>query len=236
MEVSLFEDALPAALYSRLVARFVDGDSVPFVSVSRWFALDREPRLAIEQAMLVIAGLLPDRARVAGGEWFLRESEASLGMAWHYDLDRDVLQREERHVHPTYSSLLYFDSFGGPTIVADQLRGDDRDAGALLAPPSAVAVLPAPNRLVSFPGDRLHAVASIEQPGRRLTLSIHWWPSKPAAPFCLDSRYGAPELEGLAALPPFERGSARRGQAIALDGARLSSLPHRNRAPVWRPA
>jgi hypothetical protein len=234
----LVDDALPPALFRRLAARFVQRDVEPFYRESAWFALDAAPRLAVEQALRVLARHLPPDAGVRGGEWFVRIGRSSRGMRWHCDLD-GVAHADGRHRHPALSSLLYFADAGGPTLIADQnLCRDDwsaRPDGAA----GGVGYAPAANRFGLFGGDRLHGVAAVDGDDRqRLTLGVNWWPEKTGAATCVVPRYDSPDFDELRLVEPLDENwtGARAATPIALTAAELAALPHRGTLPLWTAA
>ena len=85
--------------------------------------------------------------------------------------------------HPLVATVLYLGEAGGATAVFDQTHQLGR-----LTPPTpnaAVACPPAVNRLLTFPGDRVHCVLHDpahlgERKDQRLTLLVNMWEHRPS--------------------------------------------------------
>ena len=105
-----------------------------------------------------------------------------------------------RVAYPETASVLYLGDVGGATAVFGQVKrrappsGDPAASSAANAlsprfPEEVSFAHPRRNRLLTFPGDRYHAVmrpceSPVNEEGQRVTLLVNWWRERPSG--CAD--------------------------------------------------
>jgi hypothetical protein len=133
--------------------------------------------------------LLPDSDSLKGVEWWVRSRTAAISMHLHFDRDESLARSTGKMRHPSFSSVLYLDDAGGPTLILDQTTCA---GGTSLFPTRAERCILSPpkrNSFLIFPGYLRHgvladpALAERNTPPRR-TLLLNWWDEQPAAPSC----------------------------------------------------
>jgi hypothetical protein len=201
---------------------------------SFWFPFKALPRLSVEQAIVLLASLLPTTDGLAGAEWWVPALRASQGMEWHCDCDRIVYSRDRLFVRPRISSVFYLGTIGGPTLVVDDVAADHRVRRPQIQN-GGVGFLPMPNRYGLFSGDRFHAVAISEGNELRITVAINWWTAKPSAPLCIDPPYDSSIFAPLQVpLAPFKTSEhTRPAKQIQLSAKQLAEMPHRKFCPIY---
>ena len=189
------EEALPPAAFRslrRAIARLGQERLRQSYWTTFWMPLDALPLHPVEEAVLLLSKLaLPARHRCTGAEWWLGRSHTTdVPIELHFDQDVRLREAGGALLHPSISTVLFFNRVrGGQLAITDQRadkRGDPRPARA-----SAMeAVAPRANRYAIFDGDRLHGVLDARgripegklpgPPGRlRLTLVVNFWKRRP---------------------------------------------------------
>ena len=150
------------------------------------YRLDQPPRNVVEQAVQELRSVLsmavPGFAQAGVVEWWAHKRPVtamwSSGFhALHFDTDELTFASDSETPlrHPLFSSIVYLENVGGPTLVINKTPG-----GAGLGD-DGVLVWPATNRCMCFPGNRLHGVlpdCSTAVPtngANRTSLIIAWW-------------------------------------------------------------
>eukprot|EP00040_Diaphanoeca_grandis_P021611 m.115334 g.115334 ORF g.115334 m.115334 type:complete len:452 (-) comp28414_c1_seq1:213-1568(-) len=131
---------------------------------SYMYQLKDEPKTSIELAIQhlrsVLSKTIPEIATATAVEWWAHKRDVSTmwsaGMhALHFDTDEQTFSDDVKAPplrHPVYSSVLYLQDVGGPTLVSDKIPGTGGlgEQGCL--------VWPERNRYMCFPGNLLHGV------------------------------------------------------------------------------
>ncbi|MFP6745207.1 MAG: hypothetical protein VCB77_08495 [Alphaproteobacteria bacterium] len=114
----------------------------------------------------------------AGVEWWLRHDPAGESKVFHFDKDEKLMALETRLENPTLATVYYFDSFGGPTLVAAQSATGDGELRPRVS--TELAEIPCrTNQLLAFPGGLRHAVLDSNASGSRTTFLMNWWRARP---------------------------------------------------------
>jgi len=191
MMTAFFDEVLGTRLYGELEHWIATcKDLSPYSSHSYWYSLSDEPKILPEYAIRSLAPLMPGLGDIVGVEWWLQKTDASKGMAWHFDHDRDLLNLTQQLIHPVWASVLYFSESSSPTVILDY-SPEDKQRTPQRPPSEAVAYLPSRNRFGVFKGNVMHAVAAAreDRARERVTMPLNWWHQKPMAPICLDTPY-----------------------------------------------
>ena len=205
-KISLFENALPAALFERLV------HAVEAVGMERiegmgtydttfWVPFPFEATNVVEECIGKLWDLVQPGPSCIGMEWWLGRLKYGKSLNFHTDRDRSLQKKTGQIVHPLWASILYLNRFpSSPTVILDQVLSPD---GKSWIPPKADSgrsLDAVPNHYVVFRGDLRHGVVAsgataekaseIEQtekpPALRLTLLVNYWKRRPAPPNCRD--------------------------------------------------
>ncbi len=204
--VRLFDDALPAPLFRRLLKRIVGLGSERLrtsYQTTFWFPLTAQPANVVEDAVLALRPNLPARPprKLVGVEWWLsRMRTSNVQVDFHRDLDNARLARDGVEVNPVFSSVLYLNRCrGGLLAVTAQPPNADNPA---LAPDrhDFDFVEPRGNRFCFFPAKLTHGVLDANneiplrklprEPGLRLAIAINWWHQRPlGVPTFAETKY-----------------------------------------------
>lgn len=211
-QIALHNRALPVPLFRRLalaVREVGDERLEESYTTNFWFPLEAEPCNIVEEAICRLRPLACPGPDCVGAEWWLGRLPYGQSLALHFDRDMTLEKRTGQTAHPLWSSILYLNRFpSSPTVILDQVLGEDRKS---LVPPVATsgkAVPPVPNQYVVYPGNLYHGVLANQAAqaraaragkaegacGLRLTLLINFWDRRPLPPICRDydgSVYGA---------------------------------------------
>ena len=201
-KINLFQDALPTALFERLV-RAIETVGVERMegmgsySTTFWVPFGAMPTNILEQCIWKLWDLVQPGPQCIGMEWWLGRLKRGESLAFHTDRDRSLRKQTGQIVHPLWSSILYLNRFpSSPTIVLDQVLSPD---GKSWIPPkaeSSTSLEAIPNHYVAFRGDLRHGVVgngtapqtgeTAPAPELRLTLLVNYWDRRPAPPNCRD--------------------------------------------------
>jgi hypothetical protein len=242
--VVLHKNTLPAPLFRRL-ARAVRQVGVERLAESYttnfWFPRGAKPGNLVEEAISRLYPLVRPGPRCIGMEWWLGRLPRGQSLALHFDRDMTLEKQTGQTVHPLRSSILYLNRFpSSPTVILDQVLGQDKKS---LAPPvakSGKSVPPVPNQYVIYPGNLYHGVLARpaarrradpsrkagKSPELRLTLLINFWDRRPLLPICRDydgTVYGA-----------LQNGSRRGGPGAAIAGREPPRTPDKTGSPRIR--
>jgi hypothetical protein len=212
--VTIVDGALPAEQHRALKAAIVrlgEERIVAGYQTTFWFELGTEPSNRVEEAVVVLAGLLPLKQRrgLKGVEWWLsRMRTSNVKVDFHRDRDNARFDQTGEERHPKLSSLLYLGpSRGGLLAVTREAPNPENQA---FAPDvhDFDFVEPRANRFTFFDGALTHGVldANNELPGRRLprekrlrlAIAVNFWSERP---------WGVPLFRA----SPHYRGLARTG-------------------------
>jgi hypothetical protein len=201
-KINLFENALPASLFHRLV-RAVEAvgmermEDMGSYSTTFWFPFGTTATNAVEESIGKLWDLVEPGLQCIGMEWWLGRLKYGESLRFHTDRDRSLRKQTGQIVHPLWSSILYLNRFpSSPTVVLDQVLSPD---GQSWVPPHAESgrsLDAIPNHYVVFRGDLRHGVVANraaqgtgqteKPPELRLTLLVNYWDRRPAAPNCRD--------------------------------------------------
>jgi hypothetical protein len=203
--VQVFENALPAPLFDRLLSaieavgneRMEDMGSY---STTFWFPFGTKPTNIVEECITKLWDLARPGAQCIGMEWWLGRLKYGEALRFHTDRDRSLRKETGQIVHPLWSSIFYLNRFpSSPTIVLDQVLGPDGKSWVPETATSSVSLEAIPNQYAVFRGDLRHGVTPREtaKPGDgttrldksavlRLTLLVNYWDRRPAPPNCRD--------------------------------------------------
>jgi hypothetical protein len=205
-KISLFEDALPAPLFRRLVraVRKVGTERLAeSYNTNFWFAAGAKPGNVVEEVITRLFRVVRPGPRCIGVEWWLGRLPYGKSLPMHFDRDLALERQTGEVVYPLWASILYLNRFPtSPTLVLDQVLADDKKT---MVPPKAKygrALEPVPNHYVVYRGNLYHGVVANgngdghKAPGRsrksrkppelRLTLLINYWDRRPLPPVCRD--------------------------------------------------
>jgi hypothetical protein len=205
-KINLFEDALPASLFQRLVHAVetvgMEGmEDMGSYSTTFWFPFGATATNVVEESIRKLWDLVQPSLQCIGMEWWLGRLKYGESLRLHTDRDRSLRKQTGQIVHPLWSSILYLNRFpSSPTVVLDQVLSPD---GQSWIPPQAESdrsLDAIPNHYVVFRGDLRHGVISNgaaqgtasqitqmeKQPELRLTLLVNYWDRRPAPPNCRD--------------------------------------------------
>jgi hypothetical protein len=202
-KINLFEDALPAPLFRRLV-RVVEAvgtermEDMGTYNTTFWLPLDTKPSNVVEECVVKLFALAEPGPTCIGMEWWLGRLRRGESLRFHCDSDRSLRKQTGQIVHPLWSSILYLNDFpGAPTMIYDQVLSPDGKAWIPPEPEFGRETSAIPNHYVTFVGNLRHGVipkesaddastpaASINPPELRLTLLVNYWDRRPAPPNC----------------------------------------------------
>lgn len=202
-KINLFEDALPAPLFRRLAraVRKVGSERLAeSYSTNFWFPADARPRNIVEEVIVRLFRLARPGSRCVGAEWWLGRLPHGKSLPMHFDRDLALEKQTGEVACPLWASILYLNRFpSSPTLVLDQVPGDDHKS---LVPPKAKhgrAIEPVPNHYVVYRGNLYHGVVANgngkpssrtaktkKPPELRLTLLVNYWDRRPLPPVCRD--------------------------------------------------
>eukprot|EP00993_Chasmostoma_nieuportense_P002159 NODE_2981_length_1053_cov_25.490281_g2843_i0.p1 GENE.NODE_2981_length_1053_cov_25.490281_g2843_i0~~NODE_2981_length_1053_cov_25.490281_g2843_i0.p1 ORF type:complete len:300 (-),score=55.69 NODE_2981_length_1053_cov_25.490281_g2843_i0:96-995(-) len=196
--VKLYNHTLPPVLYTTLHSEIRhmisssdnytdDGDAMSLSFGTYWCPLDLQPRNTIEQAVQYLHQRLPLPANIVGAEWWW-QAPTLMEAPKEYHTDKDV-RLSQPPTHPLLSSVFYFGTVGGPTVVFGQ--STDGVGGLYPALPHTVVLSwPQPNQYLLFHGHLYHGVAHpgagagkstpANQELERHTFLINWWTHHPS--------------------------------------------------------
>lgn len=164
----VFDDAVPAAWIGRLRTEIIRWRTTPI----HWKRGDAAPSNFFEQVVDHLAKLVRPPAGWVGAEYWGRAHDVSTGVQFHFD--RDESRRDKIHC-PAMGTILYLSDVGGATLVVDTTPTASR------LPTAGIGAVPAPGRVLTYPGHLLHGV----QPGvpnrwPRVVFLVNWWLRPPA--------------------------------------------------------
>jgi hypothetical protein len=203
-KIELFSDALPLALFRRLV-RAVKAVGMERVEgtyeTTFWFPAGAQPCNIAEECVSTLYNELHPGAECIGMEWWLGRLKFGESLPFHTDRDRSLRKLTGEIVHPLWSSILYLNRFpSSPTIVYDQVLAPDGKSWIPSEPEAGRSLEAVPNHYAVFRGDLRHGVVAnavtkegtnrsgrtTKTPPMRLTFLINYWHRRPAAPNCHD--------------------------------------------------
>lgn len=214
-----FDDTLAPETLSAVAPHVVEASKQ---DGTRWFPLrgvgsqGRRPRRSPLEELIgnVIAPLAlgSDLHLYEGGDWWIQHRKTSTPKEYHADTDTDLCQNsgETNCTAADISSVFFFGSDGGPTVVFNQafnefgLRPRIPTELGLCSPRSA--------RLLVFRGSLYHGVLHATSPGGtglRTTLLVNWWKRRPQEPRDFDFKKDAPARDR-ARVPRIRMGPAAR--------------------------
>jgi hypothetical protein len=205
-KINLFTDVLPTPLFLRLVraVRKVGTERLAeSYQTNFWFATDAKPRNIAEEVITRLFPLVRPGPKCIGVEWWLGRLPYGKSLPLHFDRDLALEKQTGQVACPLWASILYLNHFpSSPTLVLDQVLGDDKQS---LVPPKAKygrALEPVPNHYVVYRGNLYHGVVANgngnghvpSSPSRktkkpsemRLTLLINYWDRRSLPPVCRD--------------------------------------------------
>jgi hypothetical protein len=179
------------------------------------------------------------RARVVGAEVWVLTKGANASHAPHFDKDERLAFATGRMAFPLLGTVTYFGETGGPTLVLDQVVGEDQAELTPAVPVQGGLVWPRRNRHLLFRGDCYHTVlgglareqqqqqqqqevagdaeggAKAAKRPLRVTFLLNWWARKlepgGTLAFHFDDQWA--ESNDLTLLPDDEGGGGRGGRA-----------------------
>jgi hypothetical protein len=205
-KISLFEDALSAGLFDRLL-RAIEGvgmermEGMGTYDTTFWLPFALKPTNIVEECIGKLCDIVQPGPTCIGTEWWLGRLKHGKSLPFHTDRDRSLQKQTGQIAHPLWASILYLNRFpSSPTVIFDQVLSPD---GKSWIPPkvdSGVSLDAVPNHYVVFRGDLRHGVVAsgsaqeaasqIGETGRppdlRLTLLVNYWDRRPAPPNCRD--------------------------------------------------
>src|SRR3977135_1392897 len=203
-KLNLFEEALPRALFGRLV-RAVQAvgteriEDMGSYSTTFWFPIGAKPTNIVEECLGLLWDLVRPVPECVGIEWWLGRLKFGESLPFHTDRDRSLQKQTGQIIHPLWSSILYLNRFPStPTIVLDQVLGPGGKSGAPPQAKSGKSLDAVPNEYAVFRGDLRHGVIAKEapppsrsrktnvSPELRLTLLVNYWDRRPMPPNCRD--------------------------------------------------
>ena len=205
-KISLFEDALPPALFRRLgrAMRAVGTERMEDMgsySTTFWFPVGRRPSNVVEESVSLLFTVAQPGSACIGMEWWLGRLKRGESLPFHTDRDRSLRKETGQIVHPLWSSILYLNRFpSSPTIVLDQVLSPDGKSWIPQKAECGRTLDAIPNHYVVFRGDLRHGVVAqgdgeagnglaegVKKTGElRLTLLVNYWDRRPAPPNCRD--------------------------------------------------
>lgn len=153
-----------------------------------WRPLEDSSSLIARTAACLVT-LVPGSEGFTGVEWWVRSRPAATSMHLHFDRDESLARSTGKMKHPPFSSVLYLDDAGGPTLVLDQTICVDGTSLSPTDPESCILSAPKRNSFLIFPGYLRHGVIANPRlidgniPPRR-TLLLNWWNERPTGPSC----------------------------------------------------
>lgn len=202
-EIRLFEDALPASVFERLVRAVHEvGDErlKRTYATTFWFPIDAKPANVAEEAIHVLSAMVDPPPSCAGYEWWLGRMRRGQKLRYHFDRDLTLRNQSGELVHPLFASVLYLNAFpSSPTVVLDQVPSLDGESTIPERSSFRNTFHAVPNHYVVFPGNRRHGVIPRARRGRsprgeddgeaaqwRLSLLVNYWERRPLPPVCID--------------------------------------------------
>jgi len=203
-KINLFEDALPAGVFRRLV-RAVQAvgtermEDMGSYSTTFWFPASAAPGNIVEESVARLCALVRPGAACIGMEWWLGRLKYGQSLKFHSDRDRSLRKQTGQIVHPLWSSILYLNHFpSSPTVIFDQVLSPDGNSWIPAQAQSGKTLHAIPNHYVVFRGDLRHGVVfdpaplpvspdsnqAPLSPDLRLTLLINYWDRRPMPPNC----------------------------------------------------
>ena len=197
--VRTFAPAFAAPLFSRARAQMrtfavaktmlcgtpVDPDRGDICGGTFWLEEGVRPSCAVEEAVEAlrlspaVAPLLPSD-RFVGSEWWMQWRPCEQGMGLHVDADVGLFELEEHRLADGrfggvtrtafVSSVTFFGSVGGPTLVLDQRFGEahaNSRAATPARPAGGELIFPRANTLALFNGSLVHGVLPATASGVR---------------------------------------------------------------------
>ncbi len=190
--IQIVEPAVPNALFRRAHRALRRVGNAATYWRTFWFDF-HDPQNVVEELALSLRSHLPRGAKIAGVEWWIgRMRTTNVPLEFHHDRDLALYESIGRVVHPSLSSVLFFNTVrGGSLLVTNQTLVTKK--GWRLQPASAThyaSVRPLPNRFALFSGALYHGVldANDELPHGRLSgkpasvrwsIVFNWWKRAP---------------------------------------------------------
>ena len=115
-KLNLFEEALPRALFGRLV-RAVQAvgtermEDMGSYSTTFWFPIGAKPTNIVEECLGLLWDLVRPVPECVGMEWWLGRLKFGESLPFHTDRDRSLRKQTGQIVHPLWSSILYLNRF-----------------------------------------------------------------------------------------------------------------------------
>ncbi|MEX0347156.1 MAG: hypothetical protein AB3N20_19695 [Rhizobiaceae bacterium] len=196
--VAIYENALPQALFDRLLhAVMMIGNermkSNGSYSTTFWFQRGDAPSNVAEEAVSRFLGIVKPGDDCIGTEWWLGRLGNGKKLGFHYDRDLALQKQTGEIACPLLGSVFYLNDYPStPTVIVPQTPGHDGKSGDS----SSDSVESVANRYMVFRGDLRHGVVPDPEklhldpkrpdgtPERRLTLLVNFWNRKPLAPVC----------------------------------------------------
>ena len=190
--VSIVDGALPKSQHRKLKAAIVGLGTERIVAgyqTTFWYALGTRPSNVVEEAVVVLAALLPAKKRVGVEWWLSRMRTSNVKVDFHRDRDNARFDETGQERHPEISSLLYLGACRGGLLAVT--REAPNPGNQAFAPDvhDFDFVTPRANRFTWFDGTLTHGVldANNELPGRklprepnlRLAIAVNFWAERP---------------------------------------------------------
>ena len=176
-----------------------------------WYELDTPPSNRVEQAVVLLAPLLPAKRRrgVIGVEWWLsRMRTSNVKVDFHRDRDNARFDETGEEKNPLTSSVLYLGECRGGLLAVTKEAPNPRNPAFAPDVHDFDFVAPRANRFTFFEGTLTHGVLDSQNqiPGRRrprenglrLAIAVNFWTERPwRVPSFAASRF----YRGLAVAP-----------------------------------
>lgn len=203
-DIRLFQQALSQDLQERLLAAIkAVGDEKPgghsSYSTTFWFPNEQAPTNVVEEAIVAFRDMVQPPENCIGAEWWLGRLRYGKKLSMHFDRDLTLSRKMGINVFPSLGSVYYLNDYpSAPTVLTDQVPGEDGKTKVPSEPGMTTAVAAHTNNYVVFAGNRLHGVvpdtsrahegleAGEPVSEKRLTLLVNFWHVRPSAPICRD--------------------------------------------------
>ena len=197
--ITLYEDALPDALFSRLYsAMLAIGDERPegkdTYAKTFWMNRDAAATNIAEESVLALEKVTKPPSDCIGMEWWVGRLKRGKKLSFHFDRDLSLSRESGIAVYPILSSVFYLKQYhSSPTVLLDQVPGADGKSRVPKKAKMSTSVMAIPNHYVVFPGNLRHGVIpdkdklERDDPNEyRLSLLVNYWDRRPSPPVCCD--------------------------------------------------
>jgi hypothetical protein len=195
-DTRVFEKALPAELFTRLVSavRAIGDERLKHnYTTTFWFPRGSAPRNVAEEAVLQLARLADPPPSCVGMEWWLGRLAFGEKLRYHFDRDMTIRRKLGQYVTPIFGSVMYLNSYpSSPTVVLNQVTSPDGRSKVPAKAEIREVVQAVANRYMVFRGNIRHGVIPEKDAGHaptddlRLTLLVNYWDRRPMPPICFD--------------------------------------------------